>query len=67
MKLQIKISEPRRLKILPEEAETTALAEPKKKLSLFGSSSREIARKGSDAQDVSFGTTLPYGRSRQCL
>jgi len=61
MKLQIKISEPRRLKILPEEAETTALAEPKKKLSLFGSSSREIARKGSDAQDVSFGTTLPYG------
>jgi len=53
--------------ILPEEAETTALVEPKKKRSLFGNSSREIARKGPDAQDVSFGTTLPYGEvARVC-
>ena len=44
--------------ILPEE---TTLAEPAKKRGLFGGGSREGARKGAGAMDVTFGTILPYG------
>lgn len=50
-----------------ETPDPAILVEPKKRRGLFGSAAREKTRSGPDAQDVPFGTVLPYGEvARVC-